>query len=288
MIAAASAPASSANLGPGYDVVALALDLRCRVSVEPAGVWEVRSAGVPAGDDGVDLLARMAAAAGVAGNWSVDIDSEIPRASGLGSSAALISAGIAALRSASGLPHDRATVFGDAAAVEGHRDNVAAAVWGGAVAVSPQGVVRPLEIHPSLRVLVAVPQSELLTAEARRATETPVATEVAVRTAARLVFLVEGLRTGDPELLAEAAGDELHELRRTALSEQTARLVRAARRAGAFHAAWSGAGPSAVALVDEGGAAAVETAWREMLGAEGGRVLAPQVAVTGLVVEEPL
>lgn len=280
----ATAPASSANLGPGYDILALALELRCRVTVEPSSEWRVRSAGAPAGDDALRLLRRMAETVGSRGAWSVDVDSAVPRGSGLGSSAAVITSGIAALRSALDLPTDPARVFLDAAEVEGHPDNVAAAVWGGLVAVSPAGVIRPLELHPSLRVIVAVPDIVLRTEDARRPMVAPVRTEAAVRTAARLVFLVEGLRTGDRALLAEAAEDELHELRRAHLSQRTVRLVRAARDAGALHAAWSGAGPSALAVVDDRSAAPVAAAWREIVGREGGSVLEPEIATTGLTV----
>jgi len=283
--AAAAAPASSANLGPGYDVLALALDLRCRVEVDEAPDWSVRSAGEPAGEDAEELLRRMADAAGIEGSWAVDIDSDVPRASGLGSSAAVIAAGIAALRAAAGASYGRDEVLGDAAIVEGHPDNVAAAVWGGLVAVGPAGSVTPLEIHPSLQVVVFVPETTLRTADARRATADPVPTEVAARTAARLLYLVEGLRRGDPELLAEAGGDELHELRRAHLSQGTVRLVRAAREAGALHAAWSGAGPSALALVNDRSAAAVRDAWEEIAEREGGRLLEPGIDRRGLAVE---
>jgi homoserine kinase len=145
--------------------------------------------------------------------------------------------------------------------------------------------VHHLEVHPSLRVLVAVPDAVLLTADARRATADPVPSAVAARTAARAVFLVEGLRTADPELLAEAAGDELHELRRAPLSPLTANLVAAAREAGALHAAWSGAGPSALALSAAEDITSIRSAWEEILSSDGGEVLEPHIAATGLVVE---
>ena len=112
-------------------------------------------------------------------------------------------------------------------------------------------------------------------------------TAIAARTAARLAFLVEGLRRGDAALLAEAAGDELHEKRRAHLSPLTGALVAAAREAGAAHAAWSGAGPSAVALVSDGEAAGVRAAWEGLLAAEGGAVLEPGLDRRGLSVGRP-
>ncbi len=285
MRAAASCPASSANLGPGFDVVALALELRCRVEARSAPEWTVTSDGVRVPPAAFELVRKTVAACGIGGSWSIAIESEIPIARGLGSSAALIVATAAAARAAEGLDASDQSVFTVAREVEGHPDNVAAAVWGGAVAVGPQGTVRALEVHPAWRVMVAVPAAELLTSEARRATRSPVTTAVASRTAARLLFLVEGLRTGDPDLLAEAAGDELHELRRAPLSHRTVELMAAAREAGAAHTAWSGAGPSALALVTDQTAPALRSVWQEILDHDGGTLLEPQIATRGLMAD---
>jgi homoserine kinase len=282
-VGTASAPASSANLGPGFDVVALALGLRCTVGVAVAGEWSLASAG--ADEASLSLVRRAAeAAAPGSGPFAVEVESAIPVGRGLGSSAALAAGVVAAVRAAAGLAESREQVVRAAAAVEGHADNVAAAVHGGAVAVSPGGRVYALEVHPSLRVLVAVPSAVLSTSVAREALRGPIDTATAARTAARLAFLVEGLRRGDAALLAEAAGDELHEKRRAHLSPLTGALVAAAREAGAAHAAWSGAGPSAVALVAEGAAAGVRAAWEGLLAGEGGVVLDPGLDRDGLVV----
>jgi len=280
---AASAPASSANLGPGFDVVALALGLRCSVRVAAAADWSLSS---PGADGGSMALVRRAVEAAVPGSgpWAVEVESEIPVGRGLGSSAALVVGVVAAVRAAAGLPESREEVVRIAAAVEGHADNVAAAVHGGAVAVSPAGRVYGLGVHPSLRMLVAVPAATLPTTVAREALRDPVDTATAARTAARLAFLVEGLRRGDAALLAEAAGDELHEKRRAHLSPLTGRLVAAARDAGAAHAAWSGAGPAAVALAAEEAVAVVRAAWEALLAAEGGVVMEPGLDRAGLLV----
>jgi len=281
----ASAPASSANLGPGFDVLALALGLRCSVRVAPAGEWALSSAGADAGS--LALVRRAAeAAVGGGGPFGVEVASAIPVGRGLGSSAALVVGVVAAVRAAAGWPESREEVVRVAAAVEGHADNVAAAVHGGAVAVSPGGRVYGLEVHPSLRVLVAVPKAVLPTAVAREALRSPIDTAIAARTAARLAFLVEGLRRGDAALLAEAAGDELHETRRAHLSPLTGALVAAAREAGAAHAAWSGAGPSALALVGDDAAAAVRAAWESLLAGKGA-VLEPGLDRQGLRLDPP-
>jgi len=283
---AASAPASSANLGPGFDVVALALGLRGTVTVAPAGEWSLVSAGVDAGSAALVRRAAEAAVPGC-GPFAVTVESPIPVGRGLGSSAALVVGVAAAVRATAGLAESREEVVRAAAAVEGHADNVAAAVHGGAVAVSPSGRIYGLEVHPSLQVLVAVPAAALSTSVAREALGGPVDTATAARTAGRLAFLIEGLRRGDPALLAEAAGDELHEKRRDHLSPLTGRLVTAAREAGAAHSAWSGAGPAAVALVTEDAAATVRAAWEAVLAPEGGRVLAPGLDRDGLCLHEP-
>jgi homoserine kinase len=282
-VTAASAPASSANLGPGYDVLALALDLRCRVTMEPSEAWSVMSGGEPADAGAVEMVQRTAGAVGADGAYRVGVESDIPLARGLGSSAALIVAAAGAFAGGIDVSTEPADLLGPCTEVEGHPDNVAAALYGGLVAVSARGTVWKLALHPSLRVLVAVPEGTLSTEEARRATAGPVETGVAARTAARLAFLTEGLRSADPSALAEAAGDELHELRRAHLSSTTGRLIEIAREAGALHAAWSGAGPSCVAFATEESADAIEDALVAELG-EGGRVLDLEVDRRGLVV----
>ncbi len=278
---AASAPASSGNLGPGFDVVAIALTLRCRVSAASAGAWSLQSEGA---DQHSMALVRRAVEEAVPGSgpFAVTVRSDIPVGRGLGASAALVVGLVAAVRAAAGLPQDREEVLRVGGTVEGHPDNAAAAVHGGAVAVSVGGRVCSLEVHPSFRVLVAIPQAVLPTTVARAALADPVDTATAARTAARLAFLLEGLRRGDAGLLAEAAGDELHEKRRARLSPLTGRLVAAALQAGAAHAAWSGAGPSAVALVTARTVAEVRAAWEETLAGVGGMVLEPGLDRDGL------
>jgi homoserine kinase len=279
----ASAPASSANLGPGFDVVALALGMRCTVEVDESDAWEVVS---EAGGDGDHLVRAAAEAAGAVSPLRVRIGGDVPVGRGLGSSAALIVATVGAVRALAGTSPVDDEVFGAAARVEGHPDNVAAAVHGGLVAVGPAGSVRSLDLHPSLSPLVAVPEAALATAEARAVVAGPVGTALAARNAARLAFLLEGLRTGDAGALAEAAGDELHEVRRAHLAPLSDDLMEAAREAGALHAAWSGAGPSVIAfVVGEQAASEVRRSWEALLGESGGVVLDPGVDRVGLVIE---
>jgi homoserine kinase len=261
-VTSVSAPASSANLGPGYDVLALALDLRCTVTAVPAAEWQVESGGVPAGAATVDMVRRVAS--GVEPH-AVRIESDIPQARGLGSSAALLVAACVALRPA--LEPDG--VFAAAAAAEGHPDNVAAALHGGLVAVSPSGRTGRLAVHPSLRVIVALPDEELATIDARAVIDATVPRDVAVRTAGRLAMLIEGLRTADSGQLTGALGDEIHELPRRKLTETPGRLIAAGLGAGARYACWSGAGPSVVCFGTEDELDAITEALQAELGGNG-------------------
>lgn len=240
----ASAPASSANLGPGFDVLALALNLRCTVTAEPADEWSVLSGDEPASAPTVEMVRSVA---GDAEPHSVRIDSDIPVGRGLGSSAAVLVAAAAAISGET----ERDDLFEATAKVEGHPDNVAAAVFGGLVAVGVDGSVSRLAVHPSLQLVVAVPNEVLSTAEARAVLPSEVSRQVAVRSAARLAMLIEGLRTADAVSLSAALGDEMHEAPRRSITETPARLIAAALDAGAVYAAWSGAGPSVIGLVVE-------------------------------------
>ncbi len=267
MSAVASAPASSGNLGPGFDVLALALDLRCTVTATPTARWEVVELGESYEPEPHELV-RRAADLAVDRPLRLEIDNAIPRARGLGSSSAVAVAVAAAAMRAMGLEPEPGRLFEIAEELEGHGDNAAAAVYGGCVLVAGSEI-RQLEIHPSLRFVVGIPDERLRTDEARAALPAEVDRWAATRNLARLGFLVEGLRTGDPALLRVAAGDEMHEAPRAGLSPITGSLMDAARQAGAFHAAWSGAGPTAIAITDEDGASAVERAMELLLGEDG-------------------
>ena len=266
----ASAPASSANLGPGFDCLALALDLRCTVEVSAGFDWSV-GPGDPGGF--VEAAARRLSREPLA----VELTSEIPVGRGLGSSAAVLTALTLAIWRHQGKPDDQQSLFQFVARAEGHPDNAAAAVYGG-LAYSDSGRTRQLELHESWRPVVAVPDGALSTPEARAALPGSVPCEVAALTAARLVRLVEGLRTGDVGLLRSIEADELHEPHRIALRPALGGLLAAARAAGAPFAAISGSGPSVIALTTDDEFESVAAA----LGAiESVEVLAPAVAVSG-------
>ena len=267
MSGTASAPASSGNLGPGFDILALALELRCRVTATPTERWEIVEAG-GSHDPGPDDMVRRAVEMAVERPFRLEIDNAIPRARGLGSSSAVTTAAAAAAVRAMGLDPDSTTLFDIVAELEGHGDNAAAAVYGGLVLVSAEAI-RHLEIHDILRIVVGIPEQRLKTDEARAALPAEVDRWAATRNLARLGFLIEGLRTGDPGALRAAGGDEMHEAPRATLSPITGELMDAALSAGAFHAAWSGAGPTAIAFIDESRCSDVEAAMAAVLDGAG-------------------
>jgi len=195
----------------------------------------------------------------------VQIDSDIPIGRGLGSSAAVLVAAAAAI----GGNVDSDLLFEMTAAVEGHPDNVAAAVFGGLVAVGADRSVNRLAVHPSLHVVVAVPDEVLSTSEARKVLPDTTSRDVAVRTATRLVMLIEGLRTAEPAPFLAALGDEMHEAPRRAITEIPGRLIAAGLNAGALFAAWSGAGPSVIGFAKEDAVDSVLAAFDDELGDSG-------------------
>lgn len=278
--ATASAPASSANLGPGFDTIALALALRCVVVAEPADEWSVAHVGPepyvgdPADDAVLDAARRVCDRP-----LALEVDNPIPLSRGVGSSAAAYTAGALAAMRAQGDDPDHDALFEVVRDLEGHPDNAAAAVHGGLVAVAGGEVVR-LSLHEDLVPVLAIPRQVLRTRDARRVLPEAHTLDTISRTLGRYTALLEGLRTGKSDLLALAAGDELHEAPRAALNPIVGDLMSAARRAGAGHVCWSGAGPSVLAITNRGTHEAVAGAMERALGDEG-HVLIAQADAEG-------
>ena len=279
MIGVASAPASSGNLGPGFDILALALGLRCTATVEASDEMTISEHGSTKRLGDKDMIARAVRMA-VDRPMHVTLDNQVPRARGLGSSSAVSASVAAAAMKAVGAEGGRQRVFQIVDELEGHADNAAAAVFGGLVAATSTGIQK-MALHESLLPVVGIPNTHLRTTEARRALEPDIPRPMVVRSLARLAFLLEGLRTGEPQSLAHAAGDELHEIPRASLSPITGDLMHAARHAGALHVAWSGAGPTALAFATKANRGKVIGAMSEVLGANG-EVLALDVDDEGL------
>ena len=203
----------------------------------------------------------------------------MPLAKGLGSSAAASVAGAAAALRAVGEDASPDRVYRIAANLEGHADQAAAAVYGGLVLIPAEGMPMRLPLHPSIRPVIAIPDIRLPTSEARAVISESHDHDLVLRTISRVTALTAGLMTGDPEMLAAAHGDEIHEAPRASLTPVVGELMDIARRAGAFHAARSGAGPSVVALATAETAGRVSMAFEEA----GAFVLNAPVDTTGLV-----
>jgi homoserine kinase len=258
-------PATSANLGPGFDAFGLALARHDLVEAQVTGTdVRVDVTGEGADDlptDGSHLVARaMAAAFAALGEKPPGLrlrcDNRIPQARGLGSSSAAIVAGILLARE---LTVDGSSRLSDAAAlalaaeIEGHPDNVAPCLLGGfTIAYLDGGVGRAVRLEPSPEVLpvVYVPADRGLTAQARAALPHSVPHADAAFNAGRAALLVHAL-TVDPELLLAATEDRLHQTYRAPGMPASAELVRTLRAKG-VPAVVSGAGPTVLALTRRG------------------------------------
>jgi len=232
-------PASSANLGPGFDVLAAALDLRMELEVQETGRFEVRTE-LSIARDRRNLCVRGFTALRAADGARFTIRSEIPLSGGLGTSAAAYVAGLAA---ADALNGGGADLLPRAARLEGHPDNVAAALLGGFVVCTGARAER-LEPPAGLSAVLVVPRHAVRTAKARAALPAQVPMSDAVFNVGRASLLVLGLARGDLDLVARGLDDRLHQPRRAPLYPRSMDLVRRARELGALGATISGAGPT--------------------------------------------
>jgi homoserine kinase len=235
-------PASTANLGPGYDVLAAALAIELELEVEETGDFSVECnvPGVPC--DRTNLCVRAFERLHPADGLSFRIRSAIPAAAGLGSSAAAIVAG---LRAADHLYELDAALFEHAAELEGHPDNVAAALLGGFV-ICIGAAERParLDPPPDLEGVLVVPADGVPTSEARAAMPVEVPLIDAVHNVGRASLLVLGLARGDFSLIGRGLRDRLHQPRRRSLYPRSMELVERAEELGAVGATICGAGPT--------------------------------------------
>jgi homoserine kinase len=245
-------PASSANLGPGFDVLAAALDLHMELEVEETGRFEVRT-DLAIARDRRNLCVRGFATLREPDGVRFTIRSEIPLSGGLGTSAAAYVAGLAA---ADALNGGGADLLAEAAVLEGHPDNAAAALLGGFVVCADGGATR-LDPPAGLEALLVVPARALRTARARAALPPGVPMADAVFNVGRASLLVLGLAQGDLDLVARGLDDRLHQPRRASLYPRSMELVERARSLGALGATISGAGPSVLVWARSAAAAAV-------------------------------
>jgi homoserine kinase len=240
-------PATSANLGPGYDVLAAALSMHLELEVTESGAFSIDAgeAGSPAGRDNLCVRAfeRLHAADGL----HFEIRSEIPIAVGLGSSAAAIVAGLMAAEHLYELALERNELLAHAIELEGHADNVAAALYGGFVICSnDEAVPNATRLDPpeGVEAVLVIPDESVLTIDARRAIPAEVPHEDAVANVAAAAQLVLGIQRSDLTLIGRGLADRLHQPHRSGLYPRSMELIDDAEQLGAIGATISGAGPS--------------------------------------------
>ena len=279
--AAVRVPASSANLGPGFDVLALALDLHltveARESAKTTITWEGEGAKeVPLNRKNLIVRAAEDPFAG----WSrpltgleLRVRNEIPIGRGLGSSAAAIVAGIMLGAKLRGLRMPVQRILELAVPLEGHGDNLAAALYGGfCIAVIENGGVRAhrLDWPSRWRAVVFVPNGLSPTHEARRLVPRRPAREDAVFNLGRVAEWVLACSQKDRSLVASAMDDRLHQPGRARAYPYLDDTIAAAEQAGSLGAALSGAGGSVIAIADRN-LAAIASAMTKAAGSHGSK-----------------
>lgn len=265
-------PATTSNLGPGFDAVGMALQLSSTFVCE---TQDSETAPLPGGDRtlqidvegyGADELPRdsshlvvatIAASLATHGralpNLRLLQTNQIPLGSGLGSSSTAIVGGLAIAQALLGMPLDRELLLKDACRLERHPDNAAPCVLGGLVTATYDGEAVhavPLPIAPGLGCVVCTPDLQLSTVAMRAALPAEVPFADAVFNGTHACLLIAALATGRLELLAEATQDRLHQRFRAAHVPGFEAVVAGGQAAGALTTLLSGAGPTVIALID--------------------------------------
>ena len=267
-------PASSANLGPGFDTLGLALRIYLTCRFRPADRLCIRAAGrdvdsIPT--DASNLIWQTALTVARAQRRELppidlSIENDIPVGKGFGSSAAALVAGVAIADRVLGLDWDQHRLLDEAARIEGHPDNVAAAVLGSAItaAIGADGVTRAvrLEIPRAFSVAMVCPGFELPTTRMREVLPATYSREDAVFNIQRATLLVAALLTGSREAFPEAFGDRLHQPYRQPLIPGMGNILDL-RADGLLGCALSGSGPAVLVFYETGKSAAVEAVSRE-------------------------
>jgi homoserine kinase len=240
-------PASSANLGPGYDVLAAALAMHLELEVEEAGTFSVEAEGLDVPLDRSNLCVRAFETLRPADGIAFRIGSDIPLAAGLGSSAAAIVAGLLAADHLYELAQEPEDVLVKAAEIEGHPDNVAAALFGGfVVCAGAGGTLTATRLDPpqGVEAVVVIPDEQVPTEEARKAIPDRVPMTDAVANISAAAELVLGIQRSDLTLIGRGLADRLHQPQRAHLYPRSMEIVQEAPRMGAIGATISGAGPT--------------------------------------------
>lgn len=254
-------PASTANLGPGFDTLGMALSLYSWIEMSVSERTEFQlfgdqMKGLP--KDKSNLIYKVAQLvfkeAGVSvPELSISMYSDIPLTRGLGSSASAIVGALVAANALIGSPLTDDKLFQIATALEGHPDNVGASLFGGIVVSAWDGeradFVR-IEPHHKLETLVAIPAFQLSTEKARHALPAQISMADAVFNVGRSSLLVAALASGELGIIRHAMKDRLHQPYRAALIPGMTTILERAHQFGALGAALSGAGPTLIAFVD--------------------------------------
>lgn len=275
-------PASTANLGPGFDTLGMALNLYSWIEMKPADstVFRLHGGnleGLPT--DKSNLVYQVAqsvfAEAGVTlPELEISMKSDIPLTRGLGSSASAIVGALFAANLLIGEPLSQAKLFDMATALEKHPDNVGASLFGGIITAVWDGThadVLRLEPPADLEVLVAIPDFQLSTSKAREALPNQISLQDAVYNISRTSLLTAALAAGRLDLIPAAMRDRLHQPYRASLVPGMARILEEATAHGALGAALSGAGPTLLCLTDrrQGADDQLEAFLLEVLGEQG-------------------
>jgi homoserine kinase len=284
MKARVKVPASTSNLGAGFDCVGVAVDrwLTASVIATEMGAVErvttIRSGAIANLAEGPEddllhvgfRLACQARSHGVPKRVDYQVSSTIPVARGLGASAAALIAGAMLASESLGLDLAREEIAALCSRAEGHPDNAGAAVFGGAVlsvstgdnSTRHQYAFTSLRIHPEIALVFAVPELEIETSAARAVLPTSLPYGTTIAAIAKAAALVEGLTTGDSKLLAYALDDVVHVPYRRQLIPGYDSVVSTAISAGAFGATLSGSGSTILAVAPIGAASQVGSAMR--------------------------
>lgn len=255
-------PATTANMGPGFDCLGMALQLynTVEMSFSPAGLFiEIQGEGaseIPKDEKNMVYLAAQKVfrlSGQEPAGLKIKLTNSIPVSRGLGSSTAAIIGGMIAANILSGNKLSQKDIINSAFSMEGHPDNIAAAVLGGiVVAVHADGDVKCHKILPpkNLRAVVSIPDFTLSTRTSREALPQQVPLNDAAFNLGRVALLIASLYSGDINQFGTAMEDRIHQPYRTSLVPGMKKVFAAAKLAGAKGITLSGAGPSIVAYSD--------------------------------------
>ena len=252
-----SVPATSANLGVGFDVMGLALDLVANFTISRAS--EVRVSGcLPefCGPDNLVWRSYVSACELLCTDprpLDIRIDSPLPLAGGLGSSSTCVVAGVVAALLLSGRTFDRSLALNMATSIEGHPDNIAPAIYGGLTSSFVEAgrtFCAVMPVGENLRFVCMAPPYAVMTEEARRLLPHEVSRETCVWQMGRCVAMADALERGDAELISLCCHDKLHEPHRMQLIRDYDLLRTRAMSAGAAAFVISGSGSTMIAIAD--------------------------------------